>query len=148
MAPIIPSAFTATEPMDASGCIPTISKRCSTPSICNDRGEIFYLPVMLARLDDGRIFLESERDIYRKGTGGIDAVRALAQAGRIDTLIDWFRAGEVVNDQEGIAREVTLRSERAGGTPADPIAATTSEQARTVATRASRGLIAAALSPH
>ena len=114
----------------------------------NDRGEIFYLPVMLARLDDGRIFLESERDIYRKGTGGIDAVRALAQAGRIDTLIDWFRAGEVVNDQEGIARDVTLRSERAGGTPADPIAATTSERARTVATRASRGLIAAALPPH
>ena len=114
----------------------------------NDRGEIFYLPVMLARLDDGRIFLESERDIYHKGTGGIDAVRALAQAGRIDTLIDWFRAGEVVNDQDGIARDVTLRSERAGGTPADPIAATTSEQARTVATRASRGLIAAALPPH
>ena len=80
----------------------------------NDRGEIVYLPVMLARLDDGRIFLESARDIYRKGTGGIDAVRALAQASRIDSQIDWSRAGEVVTDEEGIAREVTLKSERVG----------------------------------
>jgi len=115
----------------------------------NDRGEIFYLPVMLARLDDGRIFLESERDIYRKGTGGIDAVRSLARSsGGIDTLIDWSRAEEVVNDEEGIARDVTLKSERAGETPADPIAATTSERTATVAIRASRRIIAAALPPH
>jgi len=90
----------------------------------NDRGQIVYLPLMLARLDDGRIFLESERDIYRKGTGGIEAVRALARASRIDSLIDWTRAGDVVTDEDGIARDVTLKSERAGGTRADTIAAT------------------------
>ena len=83
---------------------------------------------------DGRIFLESERDIYRKGAGGIDAVKALARAGGIGNLVDWSRAGEVLNDQEGIAREVTLGSERARGTPADPIAATTSERTPTAAT--------------
>jgi L,D-transpeptidase ErfK/SrfK len=114
----------------------------------NDRGEIVYLPVMLARLDDGRIFLESEKDIYRKGTGGIAAVRALAQASRIDNQIDWFRAGEVVNDQEGIAREVTLRTERAGGPSVDSIAATTGERTPTVANQASRGFISVALPPH
>jgi L,D-transpeptidase ErfK/SrfK len=113
----------------------------------NDRGEIVYLPLMLAQLDDGRIFLESERDIYRKGTGGIEAVRALAQAGKIDDRIDWSRAGEVVNDEEGIARDVTLKSDRAGETPADPIA-TTGERTPTVANQASRGFIAAALPPH
>jgi L,D-transpeptidase ErfK/SrfK len=91
----------------------------------NDRGAIVYLPLMLARLDDGRIFLESQRDIYQKGTGGIDAVKALATASRIDNLIDWTRAGDVVNNEEGIARDVTLKSERAGGTPADKFAATT-----------------------
>ena len=85
----------------------------------NDRGEIIYLPLMLARLDDGRIFLESDRDIYRKGTGGIDAIRALATASRIDNLIDWTRAGDVVTDEEGIARDVTLKSERAGEARAD-----------------------------
>ena len=92
----------------------------------NDRGEIVYLPLMLARLDDGRIFLESQKDIYRKGTGGIDAVKALAYAAGIGSLVDWTRAGDVVRDEDGIARDVTLKTIRAGGAP-DSIAATTSE---------------------
>ncbi len=113
----------------------------------NDRGEIVYLPLMLARLDGGHIFLESQKDIYRKGTGGIDAVRALARAGRIDSLIDWSRAGEVIDDEDGIARDVTLMSDRAGGTRADPIAATTSEPGAKlkIADRPPRGFVASAL---
>jgi L,D-transpeptidase ErfK/SrfK len=114
----------------------------------NDRGEIVYLPLMLAKLDDGRIFLESEKDIYRRGTGGIDAVRALARANGIDNLVDWSVAGEVLNDQDGIARDVTATAERAGGTPAGSIAATKVEGAITGAIHASRGLIAAAVPPH
>jgi L,D-transpeptidase ErfK/SrfK len=114
----------------------------------NDRGVIAYYPLMLARMGDGRIFLESERDIYRKGAGGIDAVKALARAGGIGNLIDWSRAGEVLNDQEGIARDVTLGSERARGTPADPIAATTSERTARVPNDASRAIIAAELPSH
>jgi len=114
----------------------------------NDRGEIVYLPVMLARLDDGRIFLESERDIYRKGTGGIDAVKALAQANGIDNLINWSQAGEVLNDQDGIARDVTLTSDRARGAPADTVAGSTVERTGTVATNISRGVIAEAVSQH
>jgi L,D-transpeptidase ErfK/SrfK len=114
----------------------------------NDRGEIVYLPLMLAKLDDGRVFLESEKDIYRKGTGGIDAVRALARADGIDNLIDWNRAGETINDQDGIARDVTATTERTGETPADSVAATKVEGAVTGAIHASRGLIAAAVPPH
>jgi L,D-transpeptidase ErfK/SrfK len=114
----------------------------------NDRGVVAYYPVMLARRDDGRIFLESDRDIYRKGTGGIDAVRALARANGIDTLIDWSRTGEVLDGQEGIARDVTLGSERARGTPADSIAATTSERTVRVDTNASRGIIAEGIPSH
>ncbi len=114
----------------------------------NDRGVIAYYPVMLARRDDGRIFLESDRDIYRKGTGGIDAVRALARANGIDTLIDWSRTGEVLDGQEGIARDVTATSERAGGAPAGLGAATKVERTVTVAIHTSRGLIAAAVPPH
>jgi L,D-transpeptidase ErfK/SrfK len=93
----------------------------------NDRGEIVYLPLRRARLDDGRIFLESQKDIYRKGTGGIAAVRALAERTGIGSLIDWPRAENVVRDEDGIARDVTSKSIRAGGTP-DSNAATTSEQ--------------------
>ena len=82
----------------------------------NDRGQIVYLPLMLARLDDGEIFVESHRDIYRRGTGGIDAVRALADASHLTNLIDWPRAGEVVRDEEGIARDVTLKASSGLGT--------------------------------
>jgi L,D-transpeptidase ErfK/SrfK len=82
----------------------------------NDRVDIIYMPLLLAHLDDGRIFLESGKDIYQKGiyqkgTGGIAAVRALAQANGIESQIDWSRAEEVVNDAEGIAREVSFLSE-------------------------------------
>jgi len=104
----------------------------------NDRGETVYEPLMLARFDDGRIFLESERDIYRKGTGGIGGVRARAQAAGIDSQIDWFRAQAVVNDQDGIARDVTLKSERAERAPADPIMPARSEKVVSVAIQASR----------
>jgi hypothetical protein len=55
--------------------------------------------------------------------------------------------GEDVNDQNGIARDVTLKSERAGRAPADPIVPTKGEKAVSVAIQASRGLIAAAVPP-
>ncbi len=93
----------------------------------NDRGEIVYLPLMLAR--SGRrpdFFLRAKRISIGRGTAGIDGVRALARADGIDNLIDWNRAGEVVTDQDGIARDVTATSERAGGAPADTVAATRS----------------------
>jgi L,D-transpeptidase ErfK/SrfK len=112
----------------------------------NDRGEIIYLPLMLARLDDGRIFLESELDIYNKGTGGIAAVRALAQANGIDDQIDWFRAQEVVDNQEGIAREVTLNSEPTQRTPAHLMTAS-NERTPPTAKQTSRGFVAIALPP-
>ena len=115
----------------------------------NDRGVIEYYPLMLAKLDDGRIFLESEKDIYRKGTGGIDAVKALARAGGIDNLIDWIRAGEVVNDQEGIARDVTawVRARKGSASRYCCGDDKLSEQSQSQSD-ASRGLIAAGLPPH
>jgi L,D-transpeptidase ErfK/SrfK len=111
----------------------------------NDQGEIVYLPVMLARLDDGRIFLESEKDIYRRGTGGIDAVKALAQANGIDTLINWSVAGEVLNDQDGIARDVTATTERAVESPSDTVAGSAVERTGTVGSYTSKGVIAEAV---
>lgn len=78
----------------------------------NDRVDIIYMPLLLAHLGDGRIFLESGEDIYHKGTSGIAAIRGVAQAGGIESQIDWNRAEEVVNDAEGIARDVSFHSER------------------------------------
>jgi L,D-transpeptidase ErfK/SrfK len=115
----------------------------------NDSGQIVYIPVMLARLDDGRIFLESEKDIYRRGSGDIGAVKALARADGIDTLIDWSHAGEVLNDQDGIARDVTATTERAVGTPADTVTGSAVvERTGTVAVDKSKGVIAEAVPSH
>jgi L,D-transpeptidase ErfK/SrfK len=114
----------------------------------NDRGVIVYYPLMLARRDDGHIFLESDKDIYRKGTGGIDAVKTLARDNGIDNLIDWSRAGTVIEDQDGIARDITASTERAGETPANPNAATTVERPATRPNHLPHGLIEAALSSH
>jgi len=77
----------------------------------HDRVDIIYVPLLLAHLDDGRIFLESGKDIYHKGAGGIAAVRGLAQVNGIENQIDWSRAEEIVDDAEGIARDVSFHSE-------------------------------------
>ena len=77
----------------------------------NERVDIIYMPLLLAHLGDGRIFLESGGDIYQKGTSGLPAIRGLAQANGIESQIDWSRAEEVVNDAEGIARDVSFHSE-------------------------------------
>jgi L,D-transpeptidase ErfK/SrfK len=74
-----------------------------------DSGEIIYEPVLLARLPDGRIFLEVDRDIYKKkGTGAIETARAVATSSKLTQAIDWLRAAEVAKDQDGIAHQVGL----------------------------------------
>ena len=72
-----------------------------------DSGEIIYEPVLLARLPDGRIFLEVHHDVYKKkGTGAIETTRALADSSKLTEAIDWSQATGVVKDQDGIAHQV------------------------------------------
>jgi L,D-transpeptidase ErfK/SrfK len=68
---------------------------------------IVYEPVMFAKLDDGRVFLEVDRDIYENGGSGIDDVRHLADSLKLSDLIDWSGAAAVVNSHDGIAHDVT-----------------------------------------
>jgi L,D-transpeptidase ErfK/SrfK len=72
-----------------------------------DRGEIIYRPTLLASLEDGHIFLEVNRDAYKRGTGGIDYARRVAEAHHLSDLIDWPKAQGVADRAEGIARDVT-----------------------------------------
>ena len=69
-------------------------------------GEIVYVPLMMARLDDGRIFVESSKDVYRRHAGGIAELRKLAETNHFSDAVDWARAAEVVGAFEGVAREV------------------------------------------
>jgi L,D-transpeptidase ErfK/SrfK len=80
-----------------------------------DRGEIIYEPYLLARLPDGKVFLEVHRDIYGKRGPALAAVKVIASSNHLENLIDWRRAAEVAARAEGIAREVTAASNLSGG---------------------------------
>jgi L,D-transpeptidase ErfK/SrfK len=71
-------------------------------------GETIYEPVLLARLPDGRIFLEVNRDVYKRAPDPLGALRSLAQSFNLGKIIDWREAGAVVQHHEGIAREITV----------------------------------------
>jgi L,D-transpeptidase ErfK/SrfK len=70
-------------------------------------GETIYQPVLLARLPDGRIFLEVERDVYKRTPDPLGVLRDIALSFNLSHTIDWDRAGAVVQRHEGIAREIT-----------------------------------------
>src|SRR6266446_726688 len=70
---------------------------------------IIYEPVLLAHLDDGRIFLEANPDIYGLAPHALDDLQALAVSSRISNMIDWQRVKEVLERKDGLARDVTMR---------------------------------------
>jgi L,D-transpeptidase ErfK/SrfK len=71
-------------------------------------GKIIYSPVLLARLDDGRIFLEVNRDVYKKSINPMTTVQNLANAQGVGEMVDWNKVQEVIKLKEGLAREVGL----------------------------------------
>ncbi len=66
-------------------------------------------PVLLARLDDGRIFLGVHRDVYKKCCPGIGAIRRLADFNKIADMIDWSVAEAAADRREGLAREISVK---------------------------------------
>lgn len=76
-----------------------------------DPGQIIYQPILIAGLDDGRIFLEAHRDVYKVNSAGIEFVRGVAESNRLEDRIDWDKAREVIGAAEGIARDVTRRAD-------------------------------------
>ena len=72
-------------------------------------GMIVYEPVMFAKLDDGGVFLEVDRDIYEEGGVTLEDARHLADSLKLTDLIDWAGAAAVVNNHDGIAHDVTAK---------------------------------------
>lgn len=70
-------------------------------------GEIIYEPALLARLDDGRIFLEAHPDVYGLAFRNTAFIRALADSNGLSGQIDWNAVSDVVRASDGIARDVT-----------------------------------------
>ena len=73
-------------------------------------GLIIYAPVLLAKLGDGRIFLEVHRDVYKKGMDAMTTIRNLADFSNISDAIDWTAAQAVADRKEGLARDITAKN--------------------------------------
>lgn len=74
-----------------------------------ERGQIIYEPVILAKLADGRVFLEAHRDIYGRKQVQLGDIRRVAEAQGLDAAIDWAKAATVMNRRLGLATEVGLK---------------------------------------
>jgi len=81
-------------------------------------GEIVYQPVLLAVVE-GRVYVESHRDVYRQYPKPVDRLRTSAELLHLADAIDWNRAASVIREQAGIARDVSAarRVTDCGGLP-------------------------------
>jgi L,D-transpeptidase ErfK/SrfK len=74
----------------------------------NTWGEIIYKPVKVAVMENGRIFLEVQRDIYRMMKDlGTEARRMIENAGVAEN-VDWQKVENVLKEKSGIAEDITL----------------------------------------
>ena len=72
-------------------------------------GYLVYEPVLFA-VEEGEVFLEVHRDIYRLGQESLlQLAKTLAEGQALDHLVDWTAAARVVASREGIARPVGKR---------------------------------------
>jgi L,D-transpeptidase ErfK/SrfK len=74
-------------------------------------GEIIYEPLLLAKLEDGRIFVEAHQDPYGKNKSDpLQFLHKVSAANNLDKVIDWKRAADVISNNEGVARQVDVIS--------------------------------------
>ena len=74
----------------------------------NTRGEIIYKPIKVAVTEDGRVFLEVNRDIYDKKIDFEKEVKEAIRKNRASGKVDWKKVDLVLRSKLGIAEDVTL----------------------------------------
>jgi L,D-transpeptidase ErfK/SrfK len=72
-------------------------------------GEIVYEPVLLAKLDGDRIYLEVHNDVYRKGGNFLKNVQNFVSNYGLSSAVDWRKAEQVVRKKEGLARDISKK---------------------------------------
>ncbi len=72
-----------------------------------DPGKNIYAPTLLAMLDDGRIYLEVNPDIYSRGKDALQVVLTLAAENQLLRRMDWDKVTRIVAQREGVARQVS-----------------------------------------
>ncbi len=92
------------------GCIrvlPDNINRLFKKVAINTPGEIIYEPVKIAISDEGRIFLEVNRDVYRKVKDLGKETRAVIEKLSLSERVDWAKVEKTVNEKSGIVEDIT-----------------------------------------
>lgn len=77
--------------------------------------KIIYAPVLLSKLEDGRILVEMNPDVYNRGGDPLRTLRNAARAQGLEDRIDWTAAAEMVRAKDGLAREAGKATISTGG---------------------------------
>lgn len=73
-------------------------------------GSLIYQPALLYVADDGRVYVEIHRDIYKKGVDAHAIIRELADNEGVSSLINWEKVAAAIDARAGQLLEVTLTS--------------------------------------
>ncbi len=73
-------------------------------------GELVYEPVKVVITDDGKVFLEADPDVYGKIRKPLDEVIDRINDLHVAAEVDWAKIKRIVQEQSGIAEDVTLFS--------------------------------------
>ena len=71
--------------------------------------EIVYEPVLLARTEEGRLFLEVHPDVYDRAPDARETVRQLAERNGLTSAPDGDLVDREIRDCAGVAREIPMR---------------------------------------
>lgn len=78
------------------------------------RGEVVYRPILLARADDGTVWLEAHSDVYHRSPDGVTVVRELASYEELEAEMDWMAVRAALQTRQGTPVDVTRRTMPAG----------------------------------
>ncbi|MEW5792233.1 MAG: L,D-transpeptidase family protein [Pseudomonadota bacterium] len=78
-------------------------------------GQLIYEPVLLARLPDGRVFLEVHRDVYKKGINLAREAARLIRQYQLQDQVDWDRVNQAILKKQG--RAVLISPDPLGPSP-------------------------------
>lgn len=70
-------------------------------------GEIIYEPVKAAAAENGRVYLEVHRDVYRTGVDAAASARARIENLGVSGQVDWEKVANVVKRRSGRTEDVT-----------------------------------------
>jgi lipoprotein-anchoring transpeptidase ErfK/SrfK len=70
-------------------------------------GEIVYMPIKVAHLSDGRVFIEVHRDIYEAINDMEAGAKKILDASGLSGNVDWDKVRTVIREKAGVPVEVT-----------------------------------------